>query len=309
MACQAVMGHSGKWAMAASNATPSTTTFSGATVSYPVVSDTVGLSNTIGYSRGLRGTRGQVVEGSRTNLSDVNGTIVFEASPMWLAFIIPHITGDASTPFILQETMGDGFDYVRYDGIAGKSRMFRNCLINQATLTFHGEFVSVALDIVALSETEVTYAGAVLASTVEWEPYIPAEFTLNAGNPAANRLVETCTLTINNALQARRRMKLLPQCFLPGIRTVTLNTDAEWGATSEAQMYGQDEGGFAATLTLTRTAEGLSSVIALEKLQIPDHTPGITGPDEIMYPIAGVARAAGGSSSTELNWVNDSTPV
>lgn len=309
MATQAVMGHSGKWAMVASNATPSTTAFSGATPSFPVVSDTVGLTNTLGYTRGLRGSRGQVTEGARTNLSDIGGTLIFEASPEWLGFIIPFITGDSSGPsYTMQETMGDGFDYVRYDGIAAKSRMFRNCLINQARITYHGEFVTVALDIVALSETEVTYAGAALVASTAWEPYIPSELSFSAGNPSVARSVETCTLTINNGLQSRRRMQLLPACYLPGIRTITLDTDAEWGATSESELFNLTEEGFTASLILTSSLDSYSSIISITRLQIPDRTPGITGPDEIMYPISGFIRGSG-ATLDEFSWINDLTPT
>ena len=303
MATASVMGHEGKWSFAASNAAASTTTFSGSTLSYAVVSDTVGLKDTLGYSRGLRGIRGQVVEGSRKTSTDISGTIVFEVSPKWLDLMIPYITSDTTTPFVFQETLTNGFDYIRYDGIAGKSRRYNNCQINQATLSFNGEFVTMSLDVVALTETEVTYAGAALGTDITWEPYIPAELVFAAGSASATRNVESLTLTMNNNLQARRRMKLAPQCYLPGIRTITLATDAEWGSVAEAEMYGQIEDGYAASLTLTR--ESMNSVLTFNALQIPDRTPGITGPDEMLYPIQGFIRGTG--VTADVSWTNDST--
>ena len=103
-------------------------------------------------------------------------------------------------------------------------------------------------------------------------------------------------------------MSLWPAQFLPGKRIVTFNTATEWTTALVAALYAQGAAGIAVTVIMTRAL--MSCAITMSLVVIDTPAPDITGPDELLFGIQGVAKGVLPTSTepVEISIASDANP-
>lgn len=271
------------------------------------VSETIAKRGVIVTRDGIRGTREDVADDSRTGPYAVAGQLVLEPTPEDLAIWFPRILGKAAvgTTYDLDETL-PSFT-LTIDRIA-KVFTYAGCKVARATFSgSSGGLLRLALDIVAQSEA-VANAGTFPSLTAGiTQPYIFSDLVMTL--QAAAKKPASFELTIDNGLITDRFLNGLTIVSLPeGPRTIGLSVVLPYatgtGTTGNTDLYGQALAGAAGSLVFTNA--GYSTQFNFGTLQVPDNSPTASSKAEIPLNLEMVARKTG--STPSLRVIHDSTP-
>jgi hypothetical protein len=274
-------------------------TFSASSEPYEFSTESIQKRSTILDTSGIRGTRSHVSERTRFGNEEIGGTIEMPMDPVMLDNWLPRILGGTETTdsFPLAESLplfalliDKGFDVYQYDG----------CKVSRAVIrATAGELVTLALDIVAKSETGGKSFPALTFPTDQPYRFMDGALTLQSSDRAGTVTDFECV--IDNAVNRRYSMGgITPTDLRETDRTVTLNATVAAEA-GNSDLYGQALAGAAASLVLTNGS--LSTTLDFATLQFPDRSPQVGSRDgEIMLAMEGTARRSG--TTAELTVTN-----
>lgn len=292
------MGHQSRWIWQ-SGSSPRTINSSSKRVS--LSSDTFRKGKSIFYGTGLRGSRGRNVVQSRFGPNSYAGVWSLEPSAQFLYDFLPLIMGGGSAgSYTLGETLGN-FDFMRdtgatvfrYNDVAVDSAVFRGS---------PGGPLVLQLGLVGLTSlkdqtfpTGTTLPTATLPAN--HEPIMVSDLVMTM--VSAGRYIEDFELGIYNNVRQPLRNSSDPRVNNPGLRVITFNTSTPFTSSEETDLHDQSKDGSIATMVFTSTTDASTSVtFSLTRVQVPSEDPIVSGPDEILLPIAGMV--CGQSTSLEM---------
>jgi hypothetical protein len=259
---------------------------------YEYKSFSVGKRSTVLSTDGIRGTRSHPVERTRTGTYTVSGSIVTEPGPADLDVFLNLICGglkQGDNTFPLTETLPLGF--IGIDRIA-QMHLFTGCAVDKATFKASaGTTLELTMDIEGKSETLGVIPGfSALAATTS-PPYVLMDSILTYGGTAYQyREVE---IVIDNAVKKDRFMNSISRTDIPALdRNVGVTLSLPY-TTDQIPLYDQNATQAAVLITFTN---GLFNLIFnMPAVQFPTQPPETPGRDEVLLPLAGVARKTGGT--------------
>lgn len=275
-------------------------TFDSSSERWSLVSDGVRKQQAILQSQGMRGERGAHISQVRKGQQTIGGTIEVEPSPLFFDAWLPRILGGAesSDSFPLAETLQSFGILADRDS---QTYEYTDCKVNSATLSGSGGLLRMTIDIVAKTEVSGTPAPTVSLGTADGDaPYQFADLTVSMDS--GSRSLTDFSLTINNNLETIYYHNLTPQCFVPGMREITLTANAHLDDTEEAALYDVSEDGIAAALTLTNG--NMSTVFNLTRFSPEPSTPVATTQGAFFLPLSGAVRGSGSTAAIVVT--NDS---
>ena len=291
----ASMGHQGRLSMAATG-----TAIGSYTESYEFRSESLRKTQEIVETSGIRGTRSLPIERTRDGIYRIGGGIQFHATPSMLDLILPRIMGAAEVAdvFAFGEALTP-FD-VLIDRVA-KRFVYGGCKVGRATFraTAGGPL---ELDVELMGKTETVSATAFPSITAPTDPpYVWSDAVCTIEGTA--RTVTQWELTIDNRLTSRFANSQSATDISTEGRDVTVSLTVPFTA-DEVDLYGiNSSGASAATFALTNGGRSISFAVAA--LMVPDSSPVVGGPGEILLQLSGSARMSG--STRELVITSDST--
>lgn len=284
-------GYKTRWAMMAAGGS-----FSGSSVRFPVVRDTIGLDNEKLDGDGTTGSRSLYDVLTRDGNDKVGGQIEFQPTFNIFDTMLPYMLGanESSDSFAVADTLPD-FD--RLKDMAGKIVKHSGLKIAKSEITFGPGLLKLVHDCVGKSETAtgLSWSSAGLGvDTVKDRPYAFQDLTvtLNSGT----RKIRQGTLTIDNKVEAIYSSgSVTAEEIQPtASRVVTLASTHPSSSTEWDELYSGSDGN-SATLVLaysdgTNTA---TTTITLRKLRAPKKTPVFESKGEMMYVPVWQARHDG----------------
>ena len=260
------------------------------TESYEFVRESLGRTQTILETAGIRGTRSHPAERTRDGTYTVQGTIHFHCSKSLLDLLLPRILGGGSSPtYTLAEAL-PAFD-VLLERIASRF-VYGACKVNRATFKARASgLLELALDLIGETESSSPAVFPAIALPTE-TPYIwqDCAVTLNS----ALRVVTEFELVVDNHLRARFSNSQTASDLYPTDRTIGLKCVVPFTA-DDTDLYGANTGGAAAgSLLFTNGAHNLT--FSLAQIQFPDHSPAIADKGEIFLRLDGTAKKSGATN-------------
>ncbi len=291
----ASMGHQSRLSMAAAG-----TAIGSYTESYEFIGESLRKQQEIVETSGIRGTRSLPIERTRDGIYRVSGGIQFHATPSMLDLILPRIMGanEATDVFAFAETL-QTFD-VLLDRVA-KRFVYGGCKIGRAVFraTAGGPL---ELDVDILGKTETVYATSFPTISAPTDPpYVWSDAVCTIEGTA--RTVTQWELTIDNRLNARFANSQSATDIHTEGRDVTLSLTVPY-TSDEVDLYGINTGG-ASAANFVLTNGNRSITFAVAAFMVPDASPVVGGPGEILLTLSGSARSSG--ATKELVITSDST--
>lgn len=256
---------------------------------YPFVSEGLKRQDQILERSGSRGTRSADIEDVAQGPYHVAGPIVLEPSyAMLLAMWKLAVSSDGAT-LTLDETLSDFTIIVdRDDNIW----TYENCKINKFTVSSsQGGLVRLTLDIVGITEA---MSGSPLALPNVDLPLQHADCTVNLGSdPLDDCETSDFTFTLDNALQTGRFMNALTLTEInEGPRAVAWDMNVPNNDTYES-LLSSAATGIAGSLRFDDPEDTDFLTLSMSKLVLKKDTPTVANKDEIMAPLAFMAKADG----------------
>lgn len=278
-------------------------TFDSSSVRFPVVRDTIGMSQTILDSGGAMGSRSLYDYFSRTGQEGVGGQIEFEPSLRLIDFFLSYILGgtESSDSWTVADDL-PAFDRMKDAG--GDVVQHNGLMVSKADLTFAPGLLKLTLDCVGLTETyPASFLSASFGSTaLEYYPlaFQDCAFTLQAGT----RRLRSGTLSIDNMLEPIFSSgSVQAEEIISKGRVVTLTSTTASSSTEWTDLYHAANTPATGTILIT-AGSGLTSTITLRKLKAPKRTPAMEGKDA-QVPLTLVWQARHDGTNPEITWVND----
>lgn len=262
----------------------------------------IGQVETLSEPAGTWGSRSMRSERTRANTRRVTGTLILHPNPVELDQLLPSILGAAESTdiFDVAETLPT-FSVV-VDKVT-KVFTYATCAISKAT--FRGSAggpLELQLDIEGL-DSSVGNAGTFpsLTLNVASPHYLFADCAFSLSSTAYK--FRSWELTIDNMLDTERYLNSLTRISLqPKGRIVTVKLDGPYGDNSA--LFDVAATGIAVTATFTNG--NVSVLFDTPKVCFPANEPVLSGKDEIMLPLEGLAKKA--ASSYDIRVTNDSAP-
>lgn len=290
----AAMGYQVKFGCDPNSTTP--------TEQYEVTDLQLRMNEEIIDAAGLRGTRSHVSERVRQNTRAPGLTVTMQPNSVELDTWLPRILGGNENldVFPLAETLPT---FVVTVDVGPQRLNFTGCKVNRATFrSGSGQPLDLVLEIEAL---DVATSGSAFPnlsiSTVG--PYIFSDSDSQL-KPAGNALqFREWELVIDNQLDVGRFLNSQTRVSLPERdRIITWSWNGPYGDNSA--LYGLAVGGVASTAKFVLGNRSL--LFSSPKVSYPRELPQVSGREEILLPLVGIARKDG--SNDELTVTNDSTP-
>ena len=291
----ASMGHQSRLSMAAAG-----TAIGSYTEAYEFRTEGLRAAREIVETSGIRGTRSMPIERTRDGTVRINGTIAFHATPSMLDLLLPRIMGSAEVAdvFAVSETLPE-FD-VLIDRVA-KRFVYAGCKVGRATFrATAGGALELDLEITGKSETVSATAFPSITAPVD-PPYIWSDAVCTVEGLA--RVVTRWELSVDNQLNARFSNSNNATDIQTQGRVVTVSMTVPY-TSDEVDLYGINASG-ASGATFVLTNGGRSLTFTVGALAVPDSSPVVGGPGEILLEMSGIAKSTG--STKELSITSDST--
>ena len=291
----ASMGHQSRLSMAATG-----TAVGSYTESFEFIAESLRKQQEIVETNGIRGTRSIPIERTRDSIYRVSGGIQFHATPSMLDLILPRIMGanESTDVFAFAETL-PAFD-VLIDRVA-KRFVYGGCKVGRATFRASAGG-PLELDCELTGKTEVVSATAFPSISAPTDPpYVWSDAVCTIEGTA--RTVTQWELTIDNRINSRFANSQTATDIHTEGRDVTLSLTVPY-TSDEVDLYGiNSSGASAATFVLTNGNRSITFSVAA--LMVPDASPVVGGPGEILLTLSGSARSSG--ATKELVITSDST--
>lgn len=270
------------------------------TEQYEVLVTDLRMNEELLDAAGLRGTRSHVSERVRQGTRAPGFSITLQPNSVELDALLPRILGGSESldSFPLAETLPSFTTKIE---VVQTRLVFAGCKVARARfVSSQGSPLNLELDVEAMDlTTEGTAFPALTINTVG--PYIHSD--LAATVSATTYRFREVALAIDNGLKVDRFLNSQTRLSLPEQdRVITWTLDGPYGDNSA--LYGLAVAGVAVVGTWTLSNRSLA--FSSTKVQFPRIPPRISGRDEIMLPLEGIARKDG--STNELTCTNDSTP-
>lgn len=279
-----------------------------------LISGDIGLTEEAVDTNGMTGTRSHWSARTRAGTRKVSGSITLQPNAIEWSVLLPWIFGaDASgTTFALAETL-PSYTVVKAidNGTDGKVMTYNGVKVNKAVISGEagGSPLSLQLDLEGWDEAvgnAATFPS--ISLNVATGPFLFSDSAgaITVGGSAYG--FKRFSLTIDNALDTDRILNSTIRSGLPSRdRLISLELDGPWGTNSATYPTAATlAAGVAVVLTFTNTIAAVSLALSLPKVHFPRKTPPWNGREEVMLPLAGMAKAT--AANNELVVTLDSTP-
>lgn len=263
---------------------------------YELVGGDLTLTEDLFEASGLIGSRDHRSERVRQNTRRVSGSLTFNPNAAEIAALTPRIMGAAAsgTSFTLSETLPSWvcvIDYVQR--VATYSGMVANRGTYRAT---QGGPLELQIDAEG-TDVSIGAAGTFPALTlnVATGPFICSDAVVSVSG--TNYYFREFEVTIDNTLDTERFFNNQTRVSLPPTdRIVTWRLSSPYGDSSA--LYGLASLGVAVIATFTNGT--VSIALNSQAVAFPRQTPTLSGRDEIMIPLLGIARRVGSTASITM---------
>jgi hypothetical protein len=249
---------------------------------------------------GLRGTRSRISERVVQNTRAPRIAFTMRPNSVELDLLLPRILGAAEVTdlFALAETLPS---FTMNTDLGQQRWLWTGCKVSKATFSSsQGGPLNLELEIEALEvATTATAFPALSVSAVS--PYIHSQLTASVGGTGYS--YRDVKVAIDNMLDTGR--------FFNSQTRVSLQAKDRQVAWELNGPYGDNSGNYALPVAgiavlATWVLGGRSLQFSSSAVQFPRKPPVVSGREEIMLPLTGIARKVG--STLELVTTNDSTP-
>jgi len=267
---------------------------------FPKSSCSIGKRGSIAVPDMSTGNRARPIEINRAAPYSVGGDISLQATPAFLTYMLPYITGDSSSPYTNQEPSGgllSTFQVAMDKGAQAHS--YSGCVVDRFSLNFsRGDFVQLVLGVEGIDEAVGVSAARSQAQLAALTPSYSPPFmfhdaTVTIGGTSYS--FAGGSLSIDNVLEKNQffggssvRASLPTTDLVVGI---TLSTP--YNSTNKA-LYDTGATDAAVVLTATNGAHTLS--ITLGAVQFPAQPIDDPNRAETMLPLIGTCGSPNGAA-------------
>ena len=275
---------------------------------YELISGDMGSIEELLDTGGITGTRAHLSERVRQNIRRCTGSITLNPNAIELDNLLPRILGTAEVVdvFDLAETL---LPFTINIDRGPRRFYYAGCFVNKATFRASaGQALTVQLDIEAFTETSDSTAFPAITLNLATGPYLFSDAVISVSG--TNYAFKSWELVVDNMLDTERFLNSTTRAALPAKdRMVSVTLDAPYGtpAADNTALYGLAATGVAVIATFTNAqATGVSCIFNCPKVSFPRISPILSGKEELMIPLRGIARK--GTGSFEIRVTNDSLP-
>ncbi len=283
-------------------------TFDASSESYEFLYETVQLRNRIVGGQGIRGTREESQESTRSGSGVVGGRIAMHVNPLGLDLWLPRILGAAESTdsFALAESL-PSFGLL-IDRVT-ETFQYTDCVVSRAMFRAQAgpadgdaELVEMVLEIMGKTEVEDTAVPAVSIATTatSTQNYLMSDGVFTFDGTA--REVKQFVIMIDNHIQPRWVNSLTATALCPQARTSAVQARLPFDSTN-LDLYSRARAGATGSIVFTNST--VSTTFTFGTLQSPSETPVIRGKSEIDLILNMIARKTGSTASLVVT--NDST--
>jgi hypothetical protein len=237
------------------------------------VSDTIKQEIEVVQDEGIRGTRSRVMERLVLGNVKVGGNMVFNPTPVEMAFLLPLVTGSSTTATVLTDALAD-VTVIKDSGTVTDTFIGR---MSKYTFEFEpGEKVKLTADFVGKSRSVGAGGSLSTAPDITVAPYFTAQMGSGITIGGTVYQIAKATLSIDNKISPTYMAQSTTATDLePTDRIVMLELETKYNAAENALLILNEAGpiiGSALTASLALTNGANSMTFTFGALVAPPET-------------------------------------